>query len=199
MLEQTNQTLMHLLSAPADLSGGGLFLAIMVADWAILLGPSTLVLLWVLGRTDERRAAVGALLSALLALSVSGLVSAQIFHPRPFMDGLTRNYLHHAIDSSFPSDHSAVLFGLAFSMLLSRPTSVRRLWIAGLVLACAVGWSRVFLGAHYPFDIVGGALLGLLAAFVIVSRPGRYVRDHLTSFGEAIYSLPFRLPGARKD
>lgn len=199
MLEHLNQALMHILSAPADLSGGGLFFAIMVADWAILLGPSALVLLWILGRTSERRAAVGAFLSAMLALSASGLISAQIFHPRPFMDGSTRNFLHHAIDSSFPSDHSAVLFALAFSLVLAPPAAARRLWIAGLVLACAVGWSRVFLGAHYPFDIVAGALLGLLAALVVVSRQGRYVRDHLTSFGETIYSLPFRLPGVRKD
>lgn len=73
--------------------------------------------------------------------------------------------------SSFPSDHSALLFGLAVAILLVRP---RVGWLA-LGIAALAGFARVYEGFHYPTDTVGGGLLGaavvLAAGAVQVDAP----------------------------
>lgn len=186
--------------APPDASGGIVLVALVLAEWAIFIGPAALVLLWVLGDTGDRHAAVGACLSALLGLAFASALSALYFHPRPFMDGLARNYLRHVPDGSFPSDHATVLFALAWSFLLVRPAWLRapHLGFALLALACTVGWSRMYLGAHYPLDVVGGAFVGLLSALLVASRVGLALRDFLTDLGEKLYALPFDIFGFRR-
>lgn len=199
MLDTLNRTLLELTVASSDLSGGALLFSLALAEWAIFIGPAALVLLWVLGDAQDRRAAVGACLSALLALAVASAISSAYFHPRPFMDGLARNYLHHVADSSFPSDHATVLFALAWSLLLTPPTWLKRLWLALLVIACAVGWSRIYLGAHYPLDIAGAAMLGLAAAYALNQPLLIRLRDLGTNAAEKLYSFPLDLLSKRKS
>jgi undecaprenyl-diphosphatase len=105
------------------------------------------------------------------------------------MDGIVQNYLHHAPDSSFPSDHATLLFALGWSLFTVRPTILRLIWIVPMILALAVGWSRVFLGAHYPLDVVGAAVIGL-AASCFASLVGYRASAALTSYGERIYEWP---------
>jgi len=190
MFDGADHYLYNLMSAPPNLSGGALAAALGIAEWAIFIGPAMLVLLWVLGDDDDKRAAVGACLSAVLALTLAGLISSLYLHPRPFMDGLARNYLHHAPDSSFPSDHATLLFALGFSFLATPPALWRSMWILPVSLACAVGWARVYLGAHYPLDIVGAAFLALASAFLLTTPLGRQTRDAVTSLGVWLYDFP---------
>ncbi len=65
---------------------------------------------------------------------------------------------------SFPSSHATNLFGAAW--LLSR--FYRPLWPLFFLLASLVAYSRVYVGVHYPSDVLGGALLGLICASVVV-------------------------------
>ena len=199
MLDTLNRSLLEWMVASPDTSGGALLLSLVLAEWAIFIGPAALILLWVLGDTQDRRAAVGACLSALLALALAAVISSVYLHPRPFMDGLARNYLHHAADSSFPSDHAIVLFTLAWSLLLTPPGWLKRVWLALLLVACAVGWSRIYLGAHYPLDIVGAAVLGLVTAYGVNRSSLNRWRDLGTDLAEKLYSLPLDLLSKRKN
>jgi len=73
---------------------------------------------------------------------------------------------------SFPSSHAACAFGFFWPLFLSR----RWLGAAGLFLAAAIAWSRVQLNAHHVSDVAAGALLGMLAGWLvwrwIVTRGG---------------------------
>jgi len=198
MIETFNRAVMAQAAAPPDLSGGALLVLLMLAEWAFLAGPATLVLLWVLGGREDRRAAVGAGMTALLALATAAIISALYFHPRPFMVGLAHNYLRHVPDSSFPSDHATLLFALGFALSIKPPTLMRRSGHVLLALACAVGWARVYLGAHFPFDIVGGALLGLFFAAILATWPVCVLRDGLVRIGEKLYALPLQSFGLRR-
>ena len=73
-------------------------------------------------------------------------------------------------DYSFPSGHTAAAFAAAYSLYLSDKKKGR-----GLLLCAAVmGFSRVYLLVHYPFDVIAGAALGMISAgFVHRKSEGR--------------------------
>ncbi len=66
-------------------------------------------------------------------------------------------------DPSFPSDHATGAFALAFGIWLYDRTVGTVL----LVLAGVLAFARVYVGTHYPGDVVGGALLGIGVALVL--------------------------------
>jgi undecaprenyl-diphosphatase len=68
-------------------------------------------------------------------------------------------------DPSFPSGHATNAFAGAAVLAWLVPEG-RIVWFA---LAAAIAYSRVYLGVHYPFDVMGGALVGLACAALVIS------------------------------
>lgn len=135
--------------------------------------PTALVLallsLWFAGRTADERAAfqrtgLRALLALALASIVLKLINEVYFRPRPFtFDDSVRLLFYHPSDSSMPSNSATVCFALAASVWLRQ-----KQW-GGVMLALAAGMtlSRIVGGVHTPADIVVGAWLGGLSAWLI--------------------------------
>ncbi len=116
---------------------------------------------------SRQRLVVYALLAALLALGVNQVVGHLWFRPRPFVHHHVTQLVPHADDASFPSDHAAGGFALAVAVWRAADRWARRLGWLLVALAAVLTFSRVYIGVHYPFDVVGGALIGAAAAWAV--------------------------------
>ncbi len=169
-----NLHLFELINAAPGLSPARLALAIALAQWTIYLIPLTLAVAWVRGDHVARRDLLQMLMAALIALGIAQIVTHVWPQPRPFALHLGTQYLEHGNDPGLPSDHVTVFWSLAFASLMTRRFAVWAFLL--LALGLLVGLSRVYLGVHFPFDILAAlpvALVGALAARALrePSRP----------------------------
>jgi undecaprenyl-diphosphatase len=118
--------------------------------------------------------------TVLIAFIIEKTVGFLWFRPRPFVDltDVIKLIDKSALDPSFPSGHASIAFALAFGLLLHN-----RKWGAFmLALAALVGFSRVWVGVHYPLDVIGGLLVGLVAAW-FTAPVKKAIEPYLDLFG----------------
>ncbi|MEV4253476.1 phosphatase PAP2 family protein [Spirillospora sp. NPDC049652] len=116
------------------------------------------------GRPRLRRAALRGLAGIAVASPVVNLLGKQAFRRRrPVVDLVPPVRIRWKLPTShaFPSGHTASAAAFAAGVAMEAPPAVAAP-IAGL--AAAVGFSRVYTGAHYPGDVLAGAAVGVLAA-----------------------------------
>jgi undecaprenyl-diphosphatase len=123
------------------------------------------------GSVRLKLASVSALSAAGIALLANQAISHLWDRPRPFVEhpALTHVLAARTSDPSFPSDHAAAAFAIAFAIFAFS----RRAGVAFLAAATLIGLSRIALGMHYPSDVVVGAVVGLASAALVatVGRP----------------------------
>lgn len=140
-----------------------------IANWAVPFFAAVVVTWfavgWVLGRPEERRGALTALLAAGAGLLVNQAILLVWERPRPFVahPGTVRTLVARSADGSFPSDHAVAAAAIAGVLFLFH----RRLGGAVLGAAALLCVARVYVGAHYPADVAAGAAIGLGVAYVL--------------------------------
>jgi len=160
------------------------------ADGLIYLIPVLLVGFWLWGDHARRSLAIKACLIVALDVAANQAIGAVWPHPRPFMIGLGHTWVQPAADSSFPSDHMTVFGGIGLTLLFDGAVT----WAMGvLLIGFVVAWARVFLGLHFPLDMVG-ALGVATVAFAVVTPPWQAFGAPLTSLAERIYRHAFARP-----
>jgi undecaprenyl-diphosphatase len=106
----------------------------------------------------------------ILAIGLASLLTDVVVKPlvgrhRPYIDRTDVVLLaHRPSDPSFPSSHAANSFAGAYALARVFPEFRAAFW----TLAILVAISRVYVGVHYPLDVVAGAVFGLFAAAVVV-------------------------------
>ena len=129
---------------------------------------STTALLFIFGKKDGRRAAVLLAMAFVILIPLGSILKDEINRQRP-MPLTYENLLIKESDPSFPSGHAVIVSAGAFIML-SRFNQGKRMVIslALAVEAMMVIYSRIYVGDHYPLDVIGGILLGTGVSSLVV-------------------------------
>lgn len=138
--------------------------AVIVAEYTLYILALVMLAYWFTRSNRNRMMVIQAGLAFVFA-EVIGKVAGKLYeHHQPFAEVPHVNKLiDHAIDNSFPSDHTILFFSVCVSFWLVRK---REGWI-WLALAFCVAISRVWVGVHYPVDVAAGALIGIISALLI--------------------------------
>lgn len=161
---------------------------------AVLIVAVALVFLvpWRDRLKERRRGAVLATASAALALAINQLISHPLDRLRPYEAHPAHAHLliGRSSDPSFPSDHATGAVALALGVFLYD----RLLGGILFVVAALLAFARVYVGTHYPGDVLGGALIATAVTLAIYLSPLRGLLERLADYvGAAWSSLLARL------
>jgi undecaprenyl-diphosphatase len=129
--------------------------------------------LLILALVKRKKIAWKRFLSVVMVLVSVGLVSqgmkSLINRERPYIDYPVIVKLSDGGGSSFPSGHTMEAFAMAMALSLA----FRRRWVVVVlfVWAALVAYSRMLLGVHYPLDVAGGMIIGLMIGGLIRIPP----------------------------
>ena len=157
--------------------------AVVIANDLIYLIPVLLSAMWLWGNEARRKLAIQSCLTATLGLGLNQIIGAAWPHPRPFAIGLGQAWVEHVADSSFPSDHMTLFTGIGISLLLGRE---RLFGLLALATGLGVAWARIFLGLHFPLDMLGAVGVAIFS-YAAISLLWQHVGNRLTRFIERLY------------
>ncbi|MFJ3185555.1 phosphatase PAP2 family protein [Streptomyces halstedii] len=144
-----------------------------VGEYGIMFGL-VLVGLWCWwsvrrrGTTEDSVTAVAGLVWAPLAAGIALIINIPIRgfveRPRPFNDHQGLEVLVQGKeDFSFVSDHATMAMAIAVGLFVAN----RKFGLIALVLAVLEGFCRIYMGVHYPTDVIGGFALGTAVALLL--------------------------------
>ena len=182
-MENLNQTLFLALNASAAPPVALVALATFLTGWAIPVVLGWMVVFWIRRGEAERVALLDATVAALIALGLAQIIAVTWYHPRPADLRLGHQLLVHGKETSFPSDHATLLFGLSLPLIAHRITRTSGFLV--FAIAGSVAWSRVYLGVHFPLDMLGALGVAVVGSGVTAALPSQLKRSF---YGIGIYT-----------
>lgn len=135
-----------------------------------------LLIIWLIWQYKQR--AAGMIASLILTIIVADQTASTLLKPniqrlRPCHVSYLQNKVHLVVEScggtyGFASSHAANSFGLAMALWLMVGRQFKWLGYFFFPWAVLVSYSRIYVGVHYPLDVLAGALIGCGAAYLSV-------------------------------
>ncbi|MFX1822420.1 phosphatase PAP2 family protein [Acinetobacter sp. AS5] len=158
-LDQLNLYLFHILNVPDQASIWMINYVSLIAHDLVYLFLLIFAIAWFRGSYEVKTGIIKAFIFTAITLLMSEVLSAVLNTPRPFVMDVGRTLIEHAPTGSFPSNHMSIFSGIAFAYYFSPQRDLGRIliWTAWLV-----AWSRVYVGVHFPIDMLGAFLMAII-------------------------------------
>lgn len=139
-------------------------LMIFGAEYLIYLTFFLMIFFFFFGSSKDRKAFILASFAYLIAYTIAQVIHLFYFEPRPFVTFPITPLISHTANAAFPSGHTLTMTSIAFAYTYYKSF----LTPFFLIFLVWIGFARIFVGVHYPQDILGGIVVGFIA--VILAR-----------------------------
>ena len=167
-----NQIIFNYLNNLAGKSYYFDLIIIFFAQYFPYLVVASIIFFWIFGK-DKKRKMKFVIFSFFSAIFARFVVTEAIRYfdnvSRPFVDNNVNQLIFHETSNSFPSGHATFFFALATAVALGHSVSKRTLSVPIIFFIAAIFISifRVMAGIHWPLDILGGAIVGILTTYLM--------------------------------
>ncbi|MCX6730150.1 MAG: phosphatase PAP2 family protein [Candidatus Portnoybacteria bacterium] len=159
-----NATIFQAINGIANTSKIIDFLGLFFADYLLyIIGIAFIVILFI---KKTRLMAISIAVTTFLARIIIAEPIKRITHvDRPYviLDNVKKLISESGDHLSFPSGHATIVFAIATAIYFFN----KKWGIVAFVVAILVGISRIYVGVHWPLDIVAGALIGILSGIIV--------------------------------
>jgi len=146
-----------------------------IAEYLVVFLVLSVLFSWFTRNRENRIMIISATITFIFSIIVGKVLGLFYSNYQPFLELTGVNLLiEKEVDNSFPSDHTILFFSYCFSFWLFK----RGVWILSLLVATLVGISRIWVGVHYPFDVLTSIIISFSIAYIIYS----IVRDKGSGF-----------------
>ncbi len=105
--------------------------------------------------------------ASLFGYFLQTIIQFIYFRPRPFVTNFITQLIDRSANASFPSGHTILAFAMAFPIYFYN----KKLGAIILFFVFMIGLARIYVGVHYPLDILGGIFVGFLSAYAVEKVP----------------------------
>jgi len=125
---------------------------------------------WLIGGATKRRALMIAGVSLAIGMLTNLVITSTTYMPRPSAAGIGHTWLAHGPETSFPSDHATLILSIGLALMMAR--GLRWAGMAITLLGLATAWARVYLGVHFPLDMIASGIIALSSAIAANALSG---------------------------
>ncbi|UPW81304.1 undecaprenyl-diphosphatase [Lysinibacillus sp. Ag94] len=137
---------------------------IIIAEYTVFFLAIFVILFWFTKNKENKMMLICGGISFILAETMGKVAGLLHFNQQPFaVLSNTNQLIEKTINNSFPSDHTILFFSFCMSFWLFKKGK----WIVWVLLAILVGVSRIWVGVHYPLDVLVGAFIGIASTVII--------------------------------
>lgn len=151
--ESSNVALFQRLHAISSSPPLLIAVAAVLAEWPLIAAAGLTGWWWL--RERDCVGIVRLIAAGVVALLLEALISRFVFHPRPFAAGFGPAWVVHAPNNSMPNTHVTLTLVMSIMLMMRRHPRASAVVAA---LAVALAWARIYVGIHWPADMVGAVV-----------------------------------------
>lgn len=166
-IEFVNKKIFFLINATPQSNKNFVLLAFFLAKYFILILVLLIITTFIFCLKNKISKKIIFFKKTILSLCYTTILylsfSLTFPHPRPFVISCGYQFINHLNNNSYPSKHGILIFTFAFSFLFWHH------WLYGILLifsSIIIAWSRIYLGIHWPLDMISSIILSLLSCLL---------------------------------